>query len=50
MDNGFRFKVSAAFSTLALFLGIGTIAYHFLEGWSLLTAFYFSVVTLSTVG
>ena len=50
MDYSLRFKVSAALSTLALFLGIGTIAYHFLEGWTWTTSFYFSVVTLSTVG
>ena len=50
MDYSLRFKVSAALSTLAVFLGTGTIAYHFLEGWTWTTSFYFSVVTLSTVG
>ena len=29
---------------------IGTIAYSFLEGWPLVTSFYFAVTTLSTVG
>lgn len=31
-------------------LGIGTIFYHFVEGWKWLDALYFSVVTLATVG
>lgn len=29
---------------------LGTVVYHFLEGWSWLDALYFSVVTLTTVG
>lgn len=31
-------------------LGIGTIFYHFVEGWKWLDSLYFSVVTLATVG
>jgi len=31
-------------------IGIGTVAYHFLEGWTLVDSLYFSVVTLATVG
>jgi voltage-gated potassium channel len=36
---------------LAIFtLGAGTIVYHIAEKWSWLNSYYFSVVTLSTVG
>jgi voltage-gated potassium channel Kch len=34
----------------ASMVGVGTVAYHFLEGWSFLDSLYFSVVTLATVG
>lgn len=33
-----------------LILSIGTIFYHFEESWSWVDAFYFSVITLTTVG
>ena len=33
-----------------LILLIGTVVFHFIENWSYLNAYYFSVVTLTTVG
>jgi len=42
----YRFLAAA----VVLVLGIGTISYHFIEGWSWVDSFYFSVVTGSTVG
>lgn len=44
--HAYRFLVGAAASTLA----IGTIVYHFVEHFSWLNAYYFSVITLTTVG
>ena len=39
-----------AFIALAGLIAVGTVAYHYLEHWSWLTSFYFSVCTLTTVG
>ena len=36
--------------TSAFILGIGTIIYHVLEGWSWIDSLYFSVITLTTIG
>ena len=43
-------KVSAAISALVGMITIGTVSYHFLEGWPWVRCFYFSVATISTVG
>ncbi len=37
-------------STLATIIGGGTVFFHFIEGWSWLDSYFFTVVTLSTVG
>jgi voltage-gated potassium channel len=34
----------------ATMVGVGTVVYHVLEGWSFVDSLYFSVVTLATVG
>ena len=37
-------------SSVIIILGIGTVFYRFVEGFSWIDAYYFSVVTLATVG
>lgn len=36
--------------TTIVILIIGTVCYHFIEGWSIIDSLYFSVVTLTTIG
>jgi len=36
--------------TTVIVLCVGTVIYHFLEGWSWIDSLYFSVITLSTIG
>ncbi len=45
-----RIQIAAATSSVILLMTIGTIVYRFLEEWTWIQSFYFSVVTLSTVG
>ena len=37
-------------TAIAGMIGLGTVAYHYLESWTWAQCFYFSVVTLTTVG
>jgi hypothetical protein len=43
-------QIAVACSSLMILMIIGTVAYRFLEDWTWIQSFYFSVVTLSTVG
>jgi len=36
--------------TTNFFIALGTIVYHYIEGWSWLDSLYFSVITLTTIG
>jgi voltage-gated potassium channel len=43
-------KKQVALILVAVLLTISTIFFHLVEGWTLFDSFYFSVVTMSTVG
>src|SRR5262249_45264516 len=43
-------ELRVATTLLVLTLAIGTVVYTLVEGWSLLDAFYFCIVTLATIG
>lgn len=43
-------KLRVAFSFLLSITLVGTLGYHFLEGWSFADSFYATIVTLGTVG
>lgn len=43
-------KIITIFATLAVIVVSGTIFFHAVEGWSWLDSYFFTVVTLSTVG
>jgi len=45
-----KLELYAALSALGIMLLFGTIVYKFLEDWSWVQSFYFSVVTMTTVG
>jgi hypothetical protein len=45
-----RTEIFVAVSSLLGWIGIGTVVYHRLESWTWIQSFYFSVVTISTVG
>ena len=46
MDKSYRRLLVSA----GIVLSVGTVAYHFIEKWSWFDAFYFSVITLTTIG
>ena len=44
------FRFSIAFILIIILLGGGTVAYHFIEGWSWADSLYMTVITITTVG
>jgi voltage-gated potassium channel len=53
IDSGFwriNRLVFVTVSALASLLVGGTVVYHYLEGWSWISSFYFTACTLTTVG
>ncbi len=44
------FRALAILSSLALVILSGTVFFHYVEGWSWIDSYFFTVVTLSTVG
>ncbi len=45
-DKEYRSLIFAS----GLIVVVGTVIYHFVEGWTWLDALYFSVITLTTIG
>lgn len=43
-------EVSVGATTLFSWIAIGTVVFHRLESWNWIQSFYFSVVTITTVG
>ena len=43
-------QIIVAVSTILGWIGFGTIIFHKLESWTWIQSFYFSVVTITTVG
>jgi len=50
MLSNIKLQIASAISALIGMIALGTIVYKFLEGWTWIQSFYFSVITLSTVG
>lgn len=44
------FKVITLLTTMVLIVVSGTVFFHLVEGWTWLDSYFFTVVTLSTVG
>lgn len=44
------FRLITLFTSLPLIIGTGTVFFRYVEGWSWVDAYFFTVVTLSTVG
>ncbi|NIP55880.1 MAG: hypothetical protein GWN14_06735 [candidate division Zixibacteria bacterium] len=50
MIKKLRIEIFVALTSLLGWIGIGTVLFHRLESWTWIQSFYFSVVTITTVG
>ena len=50
MIKKLRIEIFVALTSLLGWIGIGTVLFHRLESWNWIQSFYFSVVTITTVG
>jgi voltage-gated potassium channel len=50
ITKGFVRRLGFVVLFISGLLVISTLTFHFIEGWSYIDAFYFSVVTITTVG
>lgn len=50
MTSQSKKKILYALGLVAMFLVFGTFLYHFLESWNWVDSFYFTAVTLTTIG
>ena len=48
--NKIKTEILVAVITILGWIGVGTIVFHRLESWTWIQSFYFSIVTLTTVG
>ena len=44
------FRLLVFFSVPALLIGVGTVGYRVIEGWSWFDSFYVAVITLTSIG
>lgn len=49
-ENRMLTEIEIGITAIVTLIALGTIVYHYMEDWSWITSFYFSVTTLTTVG
>ena len=50
MDSEKKHLIFVATVAILITISTGTIVFHFIENWSWIDAYYFTVITISTVG
>ena len=49
-ERRIQIRLAGAGLFLLTILGIGTVGFHWLEGWSLFDSFYMCLITITTIG